>query len=130
MRYLVELWPPGPGSLIMMHVRGGHIWLGYDSSVLNLVSSRKDEQFMHYKVMGLLIPTHCFLSCVYARYEEVDQARLWVSLKEVGMSICDDSWLIIGDFNVCHHALEMRGVNTSSTLGIRRFNNLLAFVLL
>jgi len=71
-----------------------------------------------------------FLSCIYARNVEVDQACLWNSLRKVGVSIANDPWLLIGDFNVCQNGLEMRGGNAYLSLGMLRFNGFLSSILL
>ena len=45
---------------------------------------------MHARVTRLGTPTPIFLSCIYASYKDVDQARLWESLSRVGQSVAND----------------------------------------
>ncbi|XP_052201561.1 uncharacterized protein LOC127807600 [Diospyros lotus] len=105
---------------------GGRIWIGYDPNTLSVQTLFKSDQVFHVKVTSLEIPTPFIMSCIYARNEEVDQARLWNSLTGIGASSSSDPWLLLGDFNVCRDGSEMKGGNTSFSLGMRRFNDFLS----
>lgn len=91
----------------------GRIWVGQDPSALNLVVLSKSDKFIHVRVMCPDNITPFFLSCIYARNKEVDQACLWNSLRGVRVSMANDPWLLLGDFNVYHNNSKMRGGNTS-----------------
>ncbi|XP_052199142.1 uncharacterized protein LOC127806110 [Diospyros lotus] len=98
----------------------------YDRNALSVRTLFKSDQVIHVKVTSSEIPTPFTLSCMYARNEEVDHARLWNSLTGIGVSASSDPWLLLGDFNMCRNYSEMRGGNTSFFLGIRRFNDFLS----
>ncbi|XP_052177673.1 uncharacterized protein LOC127791740 [Diospyros lotus] len=105
---------------------GGRIWIGYDPNALSVRTLFKSDQAIHVKVTSPEIPIPLVMSCIYARNVEVDQARLWNSLTAIGVAASSDPWLLIGDFNVCRDCSEMRGGNTSFSLGMRRFNDFLS----
>ena len=44
-----------------------------------------------------------FLSTVYGSNEGVDRRRLWSHLSSMKNSICQNPWLLVGDFNVIAH---------------------------
>ncbi|XP_052181660.1 uncharacterized protein LOC127794528 [Diospyros lotus] len=100
--------------------------IGYDPNALSVQTLFKSDQAIHVKVTNSEIPIPFVLSCIYARNEEVDQARLWDSLTAIGVSTSANPWLLWGDFNVCRNCSEMRGSNTSFSLGMRRFNDFLS----
>lgn len=65
---------------------GGRIWIGYDLNDLSVRTLLKSDQAIHVKVTSSEIPIPFVMSCVYARNEEVDRARLWNSLTTIGVA--------------------------------------------
>lgn len=108
----------------------GRIWVGYDPTSVHIECLEKADQFFNFCVFGHSLPFLTFLTGVYAKNEEVDQERLWCSLRIVGMAISGEPWVLMGDFNVCRYVLEMRGGNIGLSLGMRRFNTFLSEFLL
>ncbi|XP_052195956.1 uncharacterized protein LOC127803609 [Diospyros lotus] len=78
---------------------GGRIWIGYDPNALSVRTLLKSDQAIHIKVTSSEIPIPFVLSCIYAKNEEVNQARLWNSLTAIGIAASSDPWLLMGDFN-------------------------------
>ena len=79
---------------------GGRIWVGYDSNALSVLTSFKSDQVIHIIVSSAVLPSPLVISCIYARNEEVDQARLWNSLTGLGGSTASDPWLLL-EISMC-----------------------------
>ncbi|KAK4382504.1 hypothetical protein Sango_2864700 [Sesamum angolense] len=69
--------------------------VAHQRSVVQLV----DNQYIHCKVTNKKEHTKCLITVLYGEYDLIPRRSLWRCIEQLASDICDDPWLITGDFN-------------------------------
>ena len=91
------------------------IIVGWNSNWFDVNLIDLNDQVIHCKISFPSNNKYVFCSFVYAANKYIDRRVLWSSLKHFKDFVCDDPWIIGGDFNVMLNLNE-------STVGSSRFS--------
>ncbi|KAL0290511.1 UNVERIFIED_CONTAM: hypothetical protein Scaly_2668400 [Sesamum calycinum] len=87
---------------------GNRIWVGWNNSKIDIDVLEAHNQIVHCKVTVKATSTRFFHSFVYASNDMVIRRELWNILTRLALTMEDENWIIVGDFNIVMDHSEIR----------------------
>ncbi|KAK4384548.1 hypothetical protein Sango_3049100 [Sesamum angolense] len=100
---------------------GGRIWLAWLPSEVEVDILQVDNQYIHCKVTNKKEHTKCLITVIYGEYDLIPRRSLWRCIEQLASDICDDPWLITGDFNAVIDDSEVSGNAADTSQSMTEF---------
>ncbi|KAK4383216.1 hypothetical protein Sango_2797800 [Sesamum angolense] len=100
---------------------GGRIWLAWLPSEVEVDILQVDNQYIHCKVTNKKEHTKCLKTMLYGEYDLIPRRSLWRCIQQLATDICDDPWLITGDFNAVIDDSEVSGTAADTSQSMTEF---------
>ncbi|KAK4383217.1 hypothetical protein Sango_2797900 [Sesamum angolense] len=100
---------------------GGRIWLAWLPSEVEVDILQVDNQYIHCKVTNKKEHTKCLITMLYGEYDLIPRKSLCRCIEQLATDICDDPWLITGDFNAVIDDSEVSGTAADTSQSMTEF---------
>ncbi|KAL0289271.1 UNVERIFIED_CONTAM: putative ribonuclease H protein [Sesamum radiatum] len=105
---------------------GGRIWLTWLPTEVGVEILQVDRQFIHCKLTNKKEHTNCLITVIYGDYDLIPRRDLWRNIVQLSGGICDEPWLLTGDFNAVMDGSEVNGYAADTSNSMAEFQECVA----